>query len=571
MRAVAIRGTLGALALALAAAVPCDVPAYAATGSARAAHPPAAASDALPDPFADVRMAVGTRTAARAAAAAGVRWRRCPAAESLPAPVECGKVAVPVDYSRPHGATIDLTVSRRRATGPPARRLGPLLYNPGGPGGDGTPFPLFPATAPGTVWRKLNSAYDFVGYAPRGVGRSAPLSCQAAESFERAQHRAPAHPTAGFMKAERHRAAAYARGCARAQGHRLDHYTTPDNARDLDVLRAALGANKLNLLGRSYGSYLGAAYATLFPQHVGRLVLDGVADPRREKVWYRSGFDQDRASERRWADWKRWVARHHSRYGLGRTRRSVQRQADRARRAADHGRLGGGSLARTAGSGELLTAYLQAVYDDRAWPELAAALADFAHGHPDRLAALASPEPRSPAEASSEENAHAVYLAVQCSDAHWPRSWRRWMRDTAATARRAPFATWQNAWTNLPCAYWKGERSRPLEIGAPPGRLPPVLLLAATRDAATPYEGALETRRRLPGSSLVTERGSGTHGVAGGNACADRRLAAYLLHGRTPGDGVSCPARSAPRPDPAPGPRAHGRQRSANSAQGAAS
>lgn len=558
MRAVAIRGPLGALVLTAGTALGTAVPAGAASGD-------------LPDPFADVRMAVGTEVAAEAAATRGVDWGSCPAAESLPDPVECGKVAVPVDYGRPHAARIELTVSRRRATGPAKHRLGPLLYNPGGPGASGMSFPLLPSggssgsSGSAAVWKRLNSAYDLVGYAPRGVGRSAPLHCKDPrkgdtknEKADGQPHRAPASPSPAFKKAERRRAAAYARGCARAQGHRLDHYTTPDNARDLDVLRAALGANKLNLLGVSYGSYLGAAYATLFPDHVGRLVLDSVVDPRRDRIGYRSVLDQDLAFERRWTDWKRWVARHDSRYGLGRSPRAVQRQVDRARRGADHGRLGGGSLARTVGSREVLTALIDVAYDDRAWPELAAALADFGEGHPDRLAGLASREPQSAAEASSEENADAVYTAVQCSDARWPRTWSRWNRDTTSTARRAPLSTWQNAWTNLPCAYWKGERSRPLEIGAAPGRLPPVLLLAATRDAATPYEGAVRTWRRLPGSSLVTEEGAGSHGVAGGNACADRHLTAYLLHGRTPGRAAHCPARPAPQPDEANSPLGHG-------------
>lgn len=531
MRVPAIHGSIGALG-ALALTLATAAPAGARTGS-------------VPDPFADIRRGVGTAVAADAAAAAGVDWGKCPAAESLPAPVECGKVAVPVDYSRPHGEKIRLTVSRKRATGPAGDRRGPLLYNPGGPGGSGMPFPLF-GSALGGVWKKLNRAYDFVGYAPRGVGRSAPLSCEDPEKFAKTPNGSPAHPSAAFKKAKRKQAAAYARGCARAQGHRLDHYTTPDNARDLEVLRAAVGSRKLNFLGSSYGSYLGAAYATLFPDHVGRLVLDSVVDPRRDRIWYRSNLDQNPAFEHRWSDWKRWVAAHHAAYGLGRTSGDVQRVFDRARTAADRRTLdGGSSLGRSVGSKEILSGFLDVGYDDAAWPGRAAALAAYHRGDPRRLLSLAAPDPHG---ATADENGNAVYNAVQCSDAPWPRAWSRWDRDNTALARRAPFNTWENAWMNLPCAYWKGKQSKPLEIGAAPGALPPVLLLAATRDAATPYGGAVETWRRLPGSSLVTEKGAGTHGVAGGNACADRHLTAYLLDGKTPGRSAACAARPAPKP-----------------------
>lgn len=118
------------------------------------------------------------------------------------------------------------------------------------------------------------------------------------------------------------------------------------------------------------------------------------------------------------------------------------------------------------------------------------------------------------------ENSNAVYTAVECNDAPWPADFEVWDRDNTRLARRAPFETWDNVWTNLPCAYWQGPRQRPLDVRTAPGELPPTLVLAAERDAATPYEGALELRRRLAGSVLVTERDAGTHGIAGGRTPA---------------------------------------------------
>ncbi|WP_327393050.1 alpha/beta hydrolase [Streptomyces sp. NBC_01186] len=536
----AIHSTAGALALTLAAAVPAgalsgtpETPGTPAPqAQAQALGPQASPPDSAP-------QSLGVLTAAAQAAEAGINWTKCPATEHLPQPVECGTVSVPVDYAAPHGDKIALTVSRAKATGEAGQRLGPLVYNPGGPGGNGMSFPLYGKLV-GGVWKRLNARYDFVGFAPRGVGRSGPLSCQDPKRFLTSPNVSPRHPSSAFKQKMNKQAAAYAQGCARTQGSRLPHYTTPNNARDLDVLRAALGQRKLNYLGVSYGTYIGSVYATLFPGHVRRLVLDSVVNPSPDSVWYQANLDQNRAFETRWSDWKQWVAQHGATYGLGSTPRQVQRAFDEVRAAVDRKPAGG-----KVGSKELVAAYLDTGYADSTWAPAASALSRFRKGDPKPLVKMAAPQP---ASAKGEENGNAVYNAVECQDAPWPRDWERWERDNTASARIAPFNTWENVWMNLPCAYWKTTPSQPLDVRTQPGQLPPVLLVAATRDAATPYEGAVETHRRLPGSSLVTENGAGNHGVTGGNKCADEHVERYLLEGKTPGDQAECPARPAPRP-----------------------
>lgn len=528
MRKAAVHSTIGALALTLAA-----------TGTA-GANPTAAP----PDTAAQV---LGVMSAARDAAAKGIDWKKCPEAEHMPRSVECGTVSVPVDYAEPRGERIALTVSRTRATGPRADRLGPLVYNPGGPGGNGMSFALYGKLV-GGLWKRLNARYDFVGYAPRGVGRSAPLSCQDPKRFLKSPNFSPPRPTSAFKRKMNVQAAAYAAGCAKAQPDRLRHYTTPNNARDLDVLRAALGQRRLNYLGVSYGTYIGSVYATLFPRHVGRFVLDSVVDPSQDNVWYQANLEQNHAFQARWEEWKKWTAKHHAVYGLGRTPRQVQDAFDRARTSVDRKPPGG-----TVGSKELVAAFLSTGYADSAWASRAHALSRFAKGDPKPLVKIAAPDT---ATAKAEENGNAVYNAVECADAPWPRDWATWDRDNTASAAVSPFNTWDNAWMNLPCAYWRTTPTRPLDVGTVPGQTPPVLLLAATRDAATPYGGALETHRRLAGSSLVTEKGSGTHGVTGGNKCADAHVERYLLEGKTPGDHAECAARPAPSPRAKPGPHA---------------
>ncbi|MFG2297644.1 alpha/beta fold hydrolase [Streptomyces sp. NPDC048603] len=534
---------------------------------ARAASPPSPPSPAAPAAPAhragqDPAAAAGAELAARRAAARPLAFTACPEAERLPAPVGCALLRVPLDYTRPDGPQISLTVSRLPATGHrTTRRQGALVFNPGGPGASGT---FFPAVADLPEWRRVSAAYDLVGYAPRGVGGPAPLSCLSPAEHARAPRQVPAAPSAAYKRERVARARAYARGCAERTGAALAHYTTLNNVRDLHVLRAALGEPRLNFLGASYGTYFGAVYATLYPGHVRRLVFDSVVNPDPRHIWYRNNLDQSAAFERRWYDFRAWVAKHHATYRLGATPAAVRAGYERVREAVARRPAGG-----LVGTGELQAAFLKAAYYDEVWPERAAALAAFLAGDPEPLVELAAPDPDTAAE---DENATAVYTAVLCNDAAWPADFAVWDRDHTELARRAPFETWPNAWLNLPCAYWPvTDRQRPVDVGAGaavgaavgtdrggaagtsgagPAGLPPVLILAAERDAATPYEGALELQRRLgPAAALVTEEGAGAHGVAGGrNACVDRHVERYLLTGETAGPRSGC----APHPEPAP-------------------
>ncbi|WP_351222134.1 alpha/beta hydrolase [Streptomyces sp. NPDC002133] len=520
MRALTLYGAVGSLVLSALAATP--------AGGAGA--PP---GDDLLTP-----EGRGTVVAAARAKIAGISFGVCPEVEDLPKHVECGTFAVPLDYADPLGRQIRLTVSRVKAKGTPAERQGALVYNPGGPGGSGM---YFPKASRHPQWKRIAAAYDLVGYAPRGVGRSAPLSCQIPSDFTKAPTHTPAEPSAAYKLERIARAKTYAQGCARNAGADLRHFHSLNNARDLEVLRAALGEERLTFLGSSYGTYLGALHATLFPGHVRRMVLDSAVDPTPSNIWYRSNLTQSLAFERRWADFRAWVARHHKTYGLGSTPQQVLLSYEKARARLSLEPAGG-----TVGTVQLQRAFLQAGYYDDYWPRRAHALSEYLKGNHGPLVAQAAPDPD---DAAETENGDAVYTAVECNDAPWPTDWNVWDRDNTALARRAPFETWANVWMNLPCAYWSGPRQQPLDVRTGPGEIPPVLILAAERDGATPYAGAQELQRRLDGSVLVTERGAGTHGIAAGeNACINGHMQTYLLTGRTPVRRADC----APHPEPDP-------------------
>ncbi|MFJ6571037.1 alpha/beta hydrolase [Streptomyces sp. NPDC091292] len=520
MRAAALWGTAGSVVLSALVAAP--------AGGATAL-PASPGTPGSPE-------SVGTAKAAQRASATGIRFGPCAADEQVEAPVQCGTVRVPLDYARPDGRHISLTVSRVNATG--TARQGAFVFNPGGPGASGMYFPMIGAFP---EWKRIAAAYDLVGYAPRGVGRSAPLSCQDPGQFVKAPTQSPTHPSDSYKKERIAQAKSYARGCERRAGAALRHYTTLNNARDLEVLRAALGESKLTFMGASYGTYVGAVYATLFPSHVRRMVLDSAVNPDPKGIWYRNNLDQSAAFERRWADFRTWVAKHDKAYGLGRTAEEVQGSYERVRAAVSAHPAGG-----LVGPGELQAAYLKTGYYDDYWPMRAAALSAYLDGRPELLVQQAAPVTGAAAET---ENANAVYTAVECNDAAWPTDFRTWDRDATRLARTAPFESWDNAWANLPCAYWPAPRQRPVDVRAAAGALPPTLILAAERDAATPYAGALELERRLGGARLVTERGAGQHGVGGGpNACVNAHLDAYVLEGTLPPRGTACAPHEEPRP-----------------------
>ena len=188
---------------------------------------------------------------------------------------ECGTLTVPVDYTDPDGETIELNLERVLA-GSPDDRVGSLVVNPGGPGGSGVDYA---SAADFIVGPDVRRRYDVVGFDPRGVGRSAPVDCLSDAGLDDFLGTDPTPDDAAEEEGFADASANLAKSCAANAGALLGHVSTVDAAKDMDILRAALGDAKLNFLGKSYGTYLGATYADLFPQLVGQFVLDGVVAP----------------------------------------------------------------------------------------------------------------------------------------------------------------------------------------------------------------------------------------------------------------------------------------------------
>lgn len=441
---------------------------------------------------------------------------------------QCADVTVPLDYADPHGRTITVAISRIRATNT-AHRVGPLLLNGGGPGGQTIGDPPWVRKA----MKDVGARYDVVGVDPRFVGRSAPLDCRWPTGS--------AFRGAGSDRAGFDRMAAFsedlAQRCRTHAGDLLPHVTTRNTARDMDVIRAALGERRISYLGYSYGSYLGEVYATMFPGRTDRVVLDGVIDPDRYGPRLLRGIE--RANRRALEGWASWAAARDATYGLGRTRGAVLATVDRIQAAAARTplRLGGYRV------DEHMTplVFINGLSQDND-----TAYRDFAQGVRDMLRAAhgqrVTPSPWLAAVLDFEltgADSHygSVQTAILCGDGAAPRDPEVYWRDVQRARAQDPlFGPVTN---NInPCAFWDAPRERPTTIR---GDLP-ALLVNATGDPRTTYSSAQTVRRMWPSSRLVTLRGADQHAVYGvfGSSCADATVNSYLATGHLPATDVTC-------------------------------
>ncbi|MGW6570437.1 alpha/beta hydrolase [Streptomyces sp. NPDC054975] len=506
-------------------------------------------------------LVAGTTTALPAAATprpepalrpiAPLVWSGC-ATTAYPK-LQCATLKVPLNHDDPVGRSITLALTRVPHTAKTSQ--GPLLVNPGGPGGSGRTMAGFVAAS---LPAKVAAQYDVIGFDPRGVGKSEPaLNC-------RPGHFDPVRPDSVPSGAEGERvgverAQAFAKACGDKYADVLPYIDTVSTARDMDAIRAALGAPKLTYLGYSYGTYLGAVYARLHPERVRRMALDSVVNP--QGVWYEDNIAQDYAFDTRHKDFMAWVARQDSTYGLGKDPAAVEAAWYRMRDALGKTPAGG-----KVGPGELEDTYLPGGYYNGYWPKLAEAFSAYVNDK-DAVPLTRAYEDYAAADTASD-NGYSIYTSVQCRDAKWPRDWSTWRMDNWDVHAKAPFSTWNNAWYNAPCAFWPVDSLTPPDVSN--DEVPPVLILQATDDAATPYEGGVALHRMVRGSSLVVEEGGGNHGVTlGGNACMDEHLAAYLATGAVPrGDGQTeadavCAALPEPEPKPKTKPKKAGAKRAA--------
>ncbi|GAB3142901.1 alpha/beta hydrolase [Micromonospora sonneratiae] len=462
-------------------------------------------------------------------AAPPLAWGPC---SDVGSRLECATVQVPLDHADSGGPSIDLAISRLRAADP-SRRRGVLLVNPGGPGGSGLGLPEYIAQLLAGHPQVLQE-FDLIGFDPRFVGRSSPATCGLVGE-DIAILRWPG--AAGFP-AEVAQARSIARRCAAHAGWAIPYATTADSARDLDLIRAALGERRLSYLGYSYGTTLARAYVTLFPHRVDRFVLDSNTDPTV------SGRENLRAFgpnfERMLWLFASSAARNDARYGLGRDARTVRQVVDELVARAEDEPLPVGEEIFTAA--ELRTLIFRMLYAENRFDYLGRFLGIVRAGQPlpADLAFMMNAGRWDTPPPAPADNAVAAYFLVTCADDRWPTEVARYRAEHVADSRTYPF--FGPAAANIsPCAFWpEVDRSRMRSFT---GSRVPVLLINSVGDPATPYPGALATRRMMPNARLVTVPVS-HHAVFGEypNACVEEAAVGYLLSGRLPVRDLTCPA-----------------------------
>ncbi|MBT2209603.1 alpha/beta hydrolase [Actinomadura sp. NEAU-AAG7] len=474
-------------------------------------------------------------------------WKRCtglpepdPGAKPPPAGFRCTTVRVPLDHDRPSGETIGVALIRVPATDS-AHRIGSLLFNFGGPGGEGVDTL---AHAAGD-YARLNTRYDLVGFDPRGVGRSAPVTCVDDRRMDVLTAREGTPDTAAEERAFAADEASYNRGCQTRSGALLPHVGTVSAARDMDLVRAALGDPRLHYFGISYGTWLGGSYAHRHPGSVGRAVLDGAVDTAVDPA--EQALQQAEAFQRALGAFGAACAALGERAcplgadGPG-VAASVRRLLTRLDRAPLPARGGRRLTERLATSG--VTA---ALYSRRAWPILAQGLVDAATRRDGTLLRALADAGNGRRPDGSYTNLSAANTAIACADTtarYAPADVRRLLpRFRAASPVFGPAL----AWGLLQCTGWPvaGDAAA-REVSAPSAA--PILVVGNTGDPATPYAWAPALTKALGGqATLLTLKGEGHGAYDTGDACVRRTVDAYLLQGTVPPAGTVCPPDKGPQ------------------------
>jgi len=443
---------------------------------------------------------------------------------------DCTDVTAPLDWENPAAGDITLAVVRHRAEGTP---VGSLLTNPGGPGASGVDLVL--NNLGFAVGADLIENFDVIGFDPRGVGDSTAVTCYDAPEMDDYLYGIPAaaRGTAEWEDELLDAHKSFAEACDANSGGILPYITTVNAARDMDLIRAVLGDKQLNYLGYSYGTFLGATYAKLYPEKAGRLVLDGAIDPAVPglevgatqalgfesalRAYMQSCLDSGECPFAGTVD--------EAMADLGALLASV----DRTPLQSGDGRL--------MGADTLLTGIIAALYSQDNWGFLTQALDEALQGDPTSAFLLADFY-NSREDGVYIDNSTEAFRAYNCMD--YP------VEDDPAAEAAIDAKIAEGAPTIAP--YWSGPDSCEVWPYPPTGTrgeiaaegAGPILVIGTTNDPATPYEWSESLADQLEEGVLITRVGEGHTGYNKGNICVDDAVEAFLLDDVVPEDGLRC-------------------------------
>jgi pimeloyl-ACP methyl ester carboxylesterase len=453
---------------------------------------------------------------------------------------DCATATVPLDYADPGGRTVQLAVVKRKATAP-GRRIGTLFFNPGGPGGPGSvqmpqTYELFP--------QEVRERFDIVSWDPRGIGNSTAVNCF--ESRAKAAAWTASHP-AGFPVGERERKTwidAYrelGRKCERRDPDLLRHVSTADTARDLDQLRRSVGESRLTYMGISYGTFLGATYAALYPDNVRAMVLDSNVDP---SAWTNEGskavplstflrMGSDRSAG---ATLDRFLSLCGSAtvarcaFSAG-SPQATRDKFDKLTKRLRERPMGSWTYARTVGDA---VNGLYIVHPG--WTDLAARLQDLWQGRVPAAPATPATKPPVPVPYTGDEQA----AAVACGESPNPRDPGVFHALEEAGAARSGDAARYWTWAVEACSTWPAVAANRYTGPWNKPTAHPALVVGTIYDPSTPYTGAEAMSEALADVRLLTNHGYGHTALLNPSRCVNDHVSRYLAEGVLPSPGTSC-------------------------------
>ncbi|MFE9994835.1 alpha/beta hydrolase [Streptomyces avermitilis] len=482
-----------------------------------------------------------------------ITWAACKG-DGMPKDLQCGKVTVPLDYARPDAGTLDVALARYRATG---KSRGSVLLNFGGPGAAG----IGALAGDGNDFMGLTNGYDVVTFDPRGVGQSSPVSC--GEGSTEAFAELDASLDTGDPQAALKQLRKVAAQCAKHSGPVLPYIGTINASRDMDVMRAALGDKKLNYLGFSYGTRLGAVYAAQFPKKVGRMALDGVdtlTEPLAEQ-----GLVSAEGQQTALDSFITWCVKDIA-CPFGQDSRSARQQVVQLIQSLDQDPVPADFGQQLSGQ-DLVGAIGQALYSKQMWPTLEGALANLVQNGDasgvlrlasggmampdlprtgDRPSGRPSPGPSGGLVAPADvpvDNPSAALMAITCADTPDRPTAEQVTRDMdklrAAYEEASPvFGRYRL--TEVLICYGRPKGTDFIRDEVRAVDTPKMLLVGTRGDPATPYRWTLETAKRLGDSAVVLDNKGEGHTGYGSSRCASQKIDAFLLYGSLPANGSSC-------------------------------
>jgi pimeloyl-ACP methyl ester carboxylesterase len=420
----------------------------------------------------------------------------------------CTRVAVPLDYRDPSGSSISIAI---RVMG--SRELPSLITNPGGPGSGGMNFARYLA---GAIDPDVRKQYSIVGFDPRGTGDSSPITCLSGKSAN-VWLRSDATPDnqkeiATLMRQARR----ISQGCSNFSRPLASNMGTDETVRDIDIIRKVLNNDTLHWLGYSYGTTLGTRYAELFPDNVGRMVLDGAVDP---------SLDAMQLSRDQSIGFQRAVKRFNTQYPG-----SID-YMNNLLKTLDHTPMATGS-SQTLVQSEAMTAIFYSMYSPSLWPRLNRALRESRTGDGTSLQLISYEANNQTSPTQFSSNLLSAFYAINCWD-YPPTPTASGLKKAArawSTNSSVPELARAMSWGNAPCSSWFGH-STFAPAAARTTTQAPILIIGTTFDPATPYRWSKALHRQLPTSSLLTYFGDGHTAYLSGSKCVDRHVNTFLITG----------------------------------------